>query len=69
MNDRPRANKEIGDAQVLVIDQHGASLGLMHTGAALRMAANAGFDLVEVAPATVPSICKLVIRKEPAAVW
>jgi len=56
----PRMNDEIGDAEVQVIDRDGANLGVMKTEIALRLASEAGLNLVEVAPDAVPAVCKLV---------
>lgn len=56
----PRMNDEIGDAKVQVIDRDGANLGIMETAVALRLASEAGLNLVEVAPDAVPAVCKLV---------
>jgi len=53
-------NDEIGDAEVQVIDRDGANLGVMKTEIALRLASEAGLNLVEVAPDAVPAVCKLV---------
>jgi translation initiation factor IF-3 len=53
-------NDEIGDAKVQVIDRDGANLGIMETAVALRLASEAGLNLVEVAPDAVPAVCKLV---------
>ncbi len=46
--------------EVSVIDQHGASLGIMPLRAALDAAAERKLDLVEVNPTAVPPVCKLL---------
>jgi len=60
MDEHPRMNDKIGNAEVQVIDQHGMNLGVMKTEAALQLASQAGLDLVEIAPHVVPAVCKLV---------
>jgi len=60
MADYPRINDTIGSAEVQVIDQYGFNLGVMKREAALRLASEAGLDLVEIAPSAVPAVCKLM---------
>lgn len=60
---RLRANEEIGDAEVQLIDQQGKSLGVVNTQVAIQMAADAGSDLVEIAPDAYPPVCKFLDRK------
>ena len=62
-NRRLRVNEEIGDADVQLIDQQGKSLGVVKTQVAIQMAADAGSDLVEIAPDSYPPVCKFLDRK------
>jgi translation initiation factor IF-3 len=56
----PRRNEYIRVPEILVIDQNGENLGAMKTIDALKMAQEAGLDLVEIAPNLVPPVCKIV---------
>ena len=58
--DGPRVNEEIRVREVQLIDQEGHNHGPTDIQAALRMAAEAGLDLVEIAPNSVPPVCKLL---------
>ena len=58
--DGPRVNEEIRNLEVQLIDQTGANLGVIKTQAAIQMAAEAGFDLVEISPNTNPPVCKFL---------
>ncbi|MBI4426751.1 MAG: translation initiation factor IF-3 [Candidatus Kerfeldbacteria bacterium] len=44
----------------MLIDEQGKSHGVVTTDEALRLAAERGFDLVEVAPHARPPVCKLL---------
>lgn len=44
----------------MLIDQHGQQHGVVPTNQAIRMAEQAGLDLVEVAPLANPPVCKIV---------
>ena len=46
--------------QVRVVDEEGAQLGVMATAAALQMAQERGYDLVEVAPMAAPPVVKFL---------
>ena len=46
--------------RVLVIDEEGEQLGDMSTDEALTLAQERGFDLVEVAPAADPPVCRFL---------
>ena len=54
MNDRIRVSS------VLVVDDKGNQLGEMQTPDALNLATERGLDLVEVAPAANPPVCRLL---------
>ena len=58
--DGPRTNDEIRNAQVQLIDHEGANRGIVETVAAIKMAADAGMDLVEISPNTSPTVCKIM---------
>jgi translation initiation factor IF-3 len=45
---------------VRLIDADGGQVGIVPTEQALRMAKEAGFDLVEVAPAARPPVCRIM---------
>jgi translation initiation factor IF-3 len=58
--DGPRTNDEIRNAQIQLIDQTGTNLGTVETVVAVKMAVEAGMDLVEISPNTVPPVCKIM---------
>ena len=58
--DGPRTNDEIRNAQVQLIDQNGLNHGTVETAAAVKMALEAGMDLVEISPNTNPPVCKIM---------
>lgn len=58
--DEPRINRQITIPSVRLVDQNGNMVGVVSTNEALRMAENAGLDLVEVSPAASPPVCKIL---------
>ena len=58
--DGPRTNDEIRNAQVQLIDQNGTNHGTVETAAAVKMALEAGMDLVEISPNNNPPVCKIM---------
>jgi translation initiation factor IF-3 len=58
--DGPRTNDEIRNAQVQLIDQNGTNHGTVETMGAIKMALEAGMDLVEISPNTNPPVCKIM---------
>jgi translation initiation factor IF-3 len=58
--DGPRTNDEIRNAQVQLIDQNGTNHGTVETVAAIKMALEAGMDLVEISPNNNPPVCKIM---------
>jgi translation initiation factor IF-3 len=58
--DGPRINREIRVREVQLIDTEGTNHGVTQILDALRMAEDAGLDLVEVAPNAVPPVCKIM---------
>lgn len=53
-------NERIRVPEVLVIDENGVQLGTMPTREALALARERGLDLVEVAAAARPPVCKIL---------
>jgi translation initiation factor IF-3 len=58
--DGPRINEMIDESSVLLIDADGEKRGVIPTVEAMRMAEEAGLDLVEVSPNSKPPVCKLL---------
>ena len=58
--DGPRINEEIRSREVQLIDQDGTNHGVVEFRAAMALAAQAGLDLVEIAPNSVPPVCKIL---------
>jgi translation initiation factor IF-3 len=59
--DGPRANRDIrGVREVQLIDQEGQNRGAIPFFEAIQIAEDAGLDLVEIAPNSVPPVCKLL---------
>src|SRR3954465_12604998 len=57
----PRANRDIrGVREVQLIDDAGQNRGVMGFLDALRVAEDAGLDLVEIAPNPDPPVCKIL---------
>jgi len=57
---RQRINDQIKISPLRVIGVDGEQLGIIERDEALRMAADAGLDLVEVAPNVRPPVCKIM---------
>lgn len=55
-----RINEAIRVREVRLIDDDGNQQGIIQTVDAIRMAKEAGVDLVEVAPQASPPVCKLL---------
>lgn len=55
-----RINEQIRVREVRLIDEKGEQRGIVSTLEALRIAREAGLDLVEVAPQSVPPVCRLL---------
>ncbi|HWV97477.1 MAG TPA: translation initiation factor IF-3 [Xanthobacteraceae bacterium] len=58
--DGPRTNDDIRNAQIQLIDQDGVNRGVVETINAIKLAAEAGLDLVEISPNTNPPVCKIM---------
>lgn len=57
---QPRMNELIRISPIRLVNQAGEMLGDMATADALRMAEEAGLDLVEVSPDTRPPVCRIM---------
>ena len=53
-------NEQIRDSELRVIDSDGAQLGVMSSRDAQRLADEKGLDLVKIAPAATPPVCKIM---------
>ncbi len=53
-------NEQIRDREVRVIGEEGQQLGIMSSADALKMAEEAGVDLVKIAPNAKPPVCRIV---------
>ena len=69
-------NEQIRDKEVRLIGEDGAQLGIMSSREAMKLAEEAGLDLVKIAPTAKPPVCKIVdygkykyeqVRKEKEA--
>ena len=58
--DGPRTNDEIRNLEIQLIDQNGTNVGTTETAVAIKMAMEAGMDLVEISPNTTPPVCKIM---------
>src|SRR3954465_1279453 len=58
--DGPRTNDEIRNLQIQLIDQTGLNQRTVETIAAIKMAMEAGMDLVEISPNVSPPVCKIM---------
>ncbi len=59
--DGPRANRDIrGVREVQLIDETGANQGVVPFFDALKLAEDAGLDLVEISPNSAPPVCKIL---------
>jgi translation initiation factor IF-3 len=59
--DGPRANRDIrGVRDVQLIDQEGKNRGVVPFFDAMKIAEEAGLDLVEIAPNSTPPVCKIL---------
>lgn len=58
--DQSRINGDIRAKEVRVISSTGEMLGVMSPQEALRLAEEADLDLVEISPAAVPPVCKIM---------
>ncbi len=57
---RTRINAEINAKEVRVVDDEGKMLGVMRINKALFLAEEKKLDLIEIAPAAKPPVCKIM---------
>lgn len=55
-----RVNTEIRISQIRLIGPNGEQIGIISTQEGLRLAGEAGLDLVEVAPQAAPPVCRIM---------
>lgn len=60
VKDGPRSNREIRIPNVQLIAADGQNMGIVPTDQALKMAEEAGLDLVEISPNAEPPVCKIL---------
>ncbi|MBF0344060.1 MAG: translation initiation factor IF-3 [Nitrospirae bacterium] len=60
MNKKIRINEQIKVPQVRLIDVEGGQLGIVNIKDAIKSAIDRGLDLVEVAPAANPPVCRIM---------
>ena len=58
--DGPRTNDDIRNLEIQLIDQTGLNHGTVETSTAVKMAMEAGMDLVEISPNNNPPVCKIM---------
>ena len=58
--DEPRVNRGIVASSIRLIDQKGDMLGVVSVAEALKLAEQAGLDLVEISPGAAPPVCKIL---------
>ncbi|NBX02550.1 MAG: translation initiation factor IF-3 [Alphaproteobacteria bacterium] len=58
--DEPRINQQITNASIRLIDQSGNMLGVVTSAEAMKLAEQAGLDLVEISPTASPPVCKIL---------
>ena len=58
--DGPKINRDIRVREVMLIDGEGQNRGVTEITDALKIAEEAGLDLVEIVPNATPPVCKLL---------
>jgi len=58
--DEPRVNSEITGATIRLVDQNGSMVGVVTVNEAIKLAEQAGLDLVEISPNAAPPVCKIL---------
>ena len=53
-------NEQIRDKEIRLIGENGEQLGIMSARDAMKMAKEAELDLVKIAPAAEPPVCKII---------
>ena len=59
-NKEQQINEQIRDSEVRVIDDNGGQLGVMSSRDAQKIADEKNLDLVKIAPAATPPVCKIM---------
>ena len=59
-NKEQQINEQIRDSEVRVIDENGGQLGVMSSRDAQMIADEKNLDLVKIAPAATPPVCKIM---------
>lgn len=60
MSKKYRINNQIGAPELRVIGPEGENLGVLSKTAALNQAQDMGLDLIEISPAAVPPVAKII---------
>lgn len=60
ITEKYRINEKIRSPKVRLIDENSQNLGLLDIEEALRLAGEAGLDLVEVSPEANPPVCRIL---------
>lgn len=60
ISDKVRINEKIKGRELRIISETGEQLGIMSSQEALALAAEKELDLVEISPAAVPPVCKIM---------
>jgi len=58
--DEPRVNGQITAASIRLVDQNGSMVGVVSTAEGMKLAEQAGLDLVEISPTASPPVCKIL---------
>jgi translation initiation factor IF-3 len=58
--DEPRINNQIRAEKIRLVDANGDMVGVVNVPEGLRLAREAGLDLVEVSPNAAPPVCKIL---------
>lgn len=58
--DEPRVNGDIRSASIRLVDQNGNMVGVVTVNEGIRLAEQAGLDLVEISPGASPPVCKIL---------
>lgn len=58
--DEPRVNRQISAASIRLIDENGNMVGVVPALEGLKLAEQAGLDLVEISPGASPPVCKIL---------
>ncbi|MDE7156452.1 MAG: translation initiation factor IF-3 [Lachnospiraceae bacterium] len=53
-------NEQIRDKEIRLIGEEGEQLGIMSAKDAMKLAREAGLDLVKIAPTAKPPVCKII---------